>query len=466
MTTIHCVGIGGIAVSALAKWLVHLGYGVSGSDGVEGPQIQRLRERGVLVSIGANPEHVPPTTELLVYSSAVPEDHPERAEARSRGIQEMNSFELLGELTRDRDVVLIAGTHGKSTTTAMASLALIDGGVDPTCFVGSVVPGFVEGNVRFGQGNHVVIEGDEYDRHFLHFSPKVLVVNNLEWDHTDIFPSYTDLVITFQHLLRRVVPGGVVCFNADDPRVGELIALERVSLQARGIRVQGFGMGVHATTHIRDLVVRDGAQHVVIEEEDGRLTRTKLRIPGKMNVANALAAFCAARAVGISAQSIGRSLEQFSGIWRRFERITDTGGVLVVSDYAHHPTAVRRTIEAARSFFPGRRIVACYQPHQRARTQAFFHEYVASFDGADVLVLAEIWDPAGREAEGIHLSSRDLLREVIARDEQQHLRRTSLFAQDRHEALAQLRGLVRTGDVVLVMGAGDIYLIAPEVWTA
>jgi len=464
MTTIHCVGIGGIAVSALAKWLVHLGYGVSGSDGVEGPQIQRLRERGVFVSIGANPEHVPPTTELLVYSSAVPEEHPERAEARSRGIPEMNSFELLGELTKEREVVLIAGTHGKSTTTAMTSLALIDGGVDPTCFVGSVVPGFADGNVRFGQGNHVVIEGDEYDRHFLHFTPKVLVVNNLEWDHTDIFPTYTDLVIAFQHLLRRVVTGGVVCYNADDPHVAELLALERASLQARGIRVEGFGMGVHAHTHVRDLVVRDGAQHLVIQEEDGRLTRTKLYVPGKMNVANALAAFCAARAAGVSAQVIGQSLERFAGIWRRFERVTDADGVLVISDYAHHPTAVRRTIEAARSFFPGRRLVVCYQPHQRARTHAFFADYITSFDGADVLVLVEIWDPAGREAEGLQLSSQDVLREVALHDERQHVRRMRVFAQDGHEALTHLHGVVRTGDVVLVMGAGDIYLIAPEVW--
>lgn len=462
MSAIHCVGIGGIGVSALAKWLVHLGYRVTGSDGREGEQVQYLRELGVSVSIGADPQHVPADAELLVYSSAVPEQHPERLEARSRGIQEMNSFALLGELTKECETLVVAGTHGKSTTTAMICLALIDAGLDPTCFVGSIVPGFPQGNVRFGNSELVVIEGDEYDRHFLHFSPTIVVINNLEWDHTDIYPTYADLVIAFQQLLQRVRDRGTVCFNADDPRVVELMAHERPHLERRGIRLTSFGLGAHAEAHVRDLVVRDGAQHLVFQERDGRLTRTKLTIPGKMNVSNALATFSAARALGVEPGRIGRSLEAFPGIWRRFERIKDEQGILVISDYAHHPTAVKATLEAAKSFYSGRRIIACYQPHQRARTQALFWEYIPSFDAADIVILTPIWDALGREGE-YEVTSADIVREIQVHDCKRHITRLVEEVDSLEGLRARLAELKRRGDVVLLMGAGNIYTIASEV---
>ncbi len=463
MPTIHCVGIGGIGVSALAKWLIALGYRVTGSDEVEGPQVAALVACGVSVGIGADPGHVGPETELLVYSSAVGEMHPERVEARRRGIAELNSFALLGELVRERDVVMVAGTHGKSTTTAMLSLMLIDAGLDPTCFVGSVVPAFAEGNMRVGASLLVVIEGDEYDRHFLHFTPRYLVLHALEWDHTEQFTTFESMVAVYRQLLHQVKDGGVICANADDPRVLEFLAGERGWCERRGISIRTYGLSAHADTRVRDLVVRDGAQHLVIQETDDRLTRTKLPIPGKMNVVNALAAFACARVLGVHVASLARNIEHFSGISRRFERVKEEGGVLVISDYAHHPTAVRLTLEAAKSFYPGRRIVCCFEPHRQERTRDLFWEFVSAFDLAEVVVLVEVWDMPNREpVRGESVSALQLVAAIQDHDRSRGVTRRVEFVPTKEAALALLQSIKKSGDLVLVAGAGSVYTIARD----
>ncbi len=464
MATIHCIGIGGIGVSALAKWLLTLGYHVTGSDEVAGPQVEALRARGLTIGIGADPAHVGPETELVVYSSAVPPGHPEREEARRRNIPEMNSFALLGELVRERDVVMVAGTHGKSTTTAILSNMLIDGGLDPTCFVGSVVPGFAEGNLRTGSSPLVVIEGDEYDRHFLHFSPKYLILHALEWDHTDQFLSFEAMVAVYRQLLHQMPDGGVLCVNADDPRVVEFVASERPWCERRAITIRPYGLSAHADTRVRDLVVRDGAQHLVLQEADDHLTRTKLHLPGKMNVSNVLAAFCCARALGVAQSSLARSIEAFQGIWRRFERVKEEQGVLVISDYAHHPTAIRLTLEAAKSFYPGRRIVCCFEPHRQERTRDLFWEYAASFDAADVVVLVEVWDMPNREpVQGETVSSLQLVEAIHEHDRLRGSARRVEFVPTAEAALQVVQSLKKSGDLVLIAGAGTLYSIAKRV---
>ncbi len=400
----------------------------------------------------------------MVYSSAVPPGHPEREEARRRNIPEMNSFALLGELVRERDVVMVAGTHGKSTTTAILSNMLIDGGLDPTCFVGSVVPGFAEGNLRTGSSPLVVIEGDEYDRHFLHFSPKYLILHALEWDHTEQFLSFEAMVSVYRQLLHQMADGGVLCVNADDPRVVEFVASERPWCERRAITIRPYGLSAHADTRVRDLVVRDGAQHLVLQEADDHLTRTKLHLPGKMNVSNVLAAFCCARALGVAQSSLARSIEAFQGIWRRFERVKEEQGVLVISDYAHHPTAIRLTLEAAKSFYPGRRIVCCFEPHRQERTRDLFWEYVPVFDLADVLVLVEVWDMPNREpVHGEIVSSTQLVEAIREQDRSRGRVRAVDFVPTKEAALASLQAIKKSGDLVLIAGAGSIYTIAAQV---
>lgn len=464
MSMIHCIGIGGVGVSALAKWLLFLGYRVSGSDEVEGPYILSLKQQGIMVGIGADPMHVPVDAELVVYSSAVPDTHPERLEARRRGIREMNSFELLGHLVRDRRVVVVAGTHGKSTTTAMLSQMLIDGGLDPTCFVGAKVPTFPDGNLRIGNSELVVIEGDEYARHVMEFFPYILVLNNLEWDHTEIFPTFSSLVDLFRDLIHQMQEGGTLCVNAGDPRLVELLASERAWLTRRGIRVLTYGLSAHADIHARDVVVRDGAQHIVVEGADMPLLRTKLLIPGKMNVVNMLGAFAAARALSVASSSLARTVERFTGIGRRFERVKDEGGVLVISDYAHHPTAVRTTIEAAKSFYPGRRLIVCFQPHRAERTRDLFWEYVDCFEGADHLLLLDTWNmPNHVVAEEDRISSETIIATIRSRDALVNRRRDMEYAPTLPSALERLQILKRPGDIVLIMGAGDVYRLATQI---
>ncbi len=464
MRHIHCVGIGGIGVSALAKWLLVLGERVTGSDASEGAQIAALRQKGISIQIGAEASHVAADTDLLIYSSAVSETHPERLEAKRRGIPQMNSFALLGELVRERDVVLVTGTHGKSTTTAMLSNILIEAGLDPTCFVGSVVPDFAEGNMRIGASNLVVIEGDEYDRHFLHFYPRLVILNNLEWDHTDHFPTFEELVSVFRQLLHQIKDGGTVCANADDAQVMKLVEEERGWFDQHGIRIRAFGIDQEAETRARDIRALDEAQRCIVESQEDGTQNLTLTLPGRMNVTNALAAYTAARACGAEIVSIARALQAFTGIWRRFERIKDEDGVLVISDYAHHPTAVRATLEAARSFFPHRRIVLCFEPHRQERTRDLFQEFVGCFAGADVLLLAEIWDMPNRETvQGKVVTSRDLMEAVKKLDHEQGVLRSVEYIATKEEALARLQAIKQKGDVILVAGAGSIYTIAKNI---
>ncbi|MDP3793563.1 MAG: Mur ligase domain-containing protein, partial [Candidatus Uhrbacteria bacterium] len=219
----HLVGIGGINMSGLAKLLVRAGIHVSGSDTTASLLTKELLRKGIKVQIGHKAEHLPPETDLVIYSSAVPEQNFERAEARRRNIDQKNNFQFLGEWTREHRTLVVCGTHGKSTTTALLGLMLIQAGKDPTVVVGSRVPSFPEGNVRFGQSDLFVIEGDEYEKHFLEFYPNAVILNNIELDHTDIFSDVAAMSETFRQFLHQVKDGGLVVANADDPRVGTLI---------------------------------------------------------------------------------------------------------------------------------------------------------------------------------------------------------------------------------------------------
>jgi UDP-N-acetylmuramate--alanine ligase len=461
---VHLTGIGGINMSAVAKLLRRAGVSVSGSDGKESELTDELEAMGIKVTIGQSKDNVPAECDLLVYSSAVPVTNPERMEASRRNIRQITNFRFMGEWFADRRVLLVTGTHGKSTTTAMAGLLLEACHQDPTVIVGSRVPSYPLGNIRFGEGELVLIEGDEYAKHFLEFTPYSVVINNIEWDHTDVFADEAAMVDTFRELLTHVQDGGIVIANADDARVSTLIGRERADLEARGIRIRTFGFGSHADCRIEDLVVRDGLQSFQVRDGEHRPVKTELPIPGRMNVQNATASLTLVSALGIPPADAAPALASYHGIWRRFELISDRDDVLVVSDYGHHPTAVASTLEAARSFYPGRRLVLCFQPHHKKRTRDLFLDFVPSFDRADQLLLVEIYDVAGRDAEGEEpISSRDLQDAVIRHDAERGVQRSVEYAPDPEEALTILKRWKRSGDIILVMGAGDIYSIAKQV---
>lgn len=450
-------------MSALARWLHYRGIRVSGSDVAASEQTEALIALGIPVNIGHDSRHVTSECDVVIYNSAIPQNNPERLAARAQGLTLMNNFDFLSQITAHGRAYLITGTHGKSTTTALVGLAAIAASLDPTVFVGSRVPAFGNSNVRFGQSDLFIIEGDEYDRHFLTFQPTGIIINNIEHDHPDTYPRLEDMLEAFRTLLHQVKDRGVVIANADDPRVSTLIGEERFALEERGIRVVTFGFGSHADERIVDEVIRDGEQHFSIRSPMGIMTRCHLSLPGRHMVANAAAAFALGRTLGILPETLFETFATYRGIWRRFEKIADRDDMTVISDYAHHPTAIRVTLEAARAFYPGRRLLVCFQPHQRARTQELFLDFLPAFDAADQVILVEIYDVAGRNDVQEPISSRDLHEALIRHDADRGVRRLVEYATDPDDALARIKRLMKPGDVMMIMGAGDIYLIAPKV---
>ncbi len=443
---IHLVGIGGINMSAVAKLLAGRESGVvrraslSGSDIVSNEQTEILAKMGLPVTVGHSASNVPSDCDLLVYSSAVPPTNPEREEARRRGVREMTNFEFLGEWFADKKVIVVAGTHGKSTTTAMLGLILEKAGMDPTVIVGSKVPGFELGNIRIGARDLVVIEGDEYAKHFLAFKPYGVIINNIELDHTDVFPTIEDMVAAFRELFDQVVDGGFVVANLDNTNVKNLVGA------------------------IHELPLRNGTRLVPFAFEPYHLD-----VPGRFNQMNASGAAAAARELGASEDSITSALASFTGIWRRFEFLGEKNGAKIYSDYGHHPTAVSATLAAAndaRRPTPDARVLLCFQPHHHNRTKHLFLDFVPSFDLADVLVLCEIYDVAGRdESEDADVSSRDLVDAITRHDADRGVSRPVEYAPDPTTAVRRIMELAEPNDRVIIMGAGDIDEVIRNIMT-
>lgn len=399
---IHFVGIGGIHVSAVARLCKARGANVSGSDAVESDEVVKLRAEGIKVTVGHHPANIPPGTEVIVYSDAVRGTNPERLFAHEHHMASFDSHKFLGKLFAKATQIVVSGTHGKSTTTAMVGKILEAAGEDPTVVVGTRVPGWEYGNLRIGRDDLLVVEGDEYRSHVLSYRPSVLAITNIEWDHPDVFrteEAYRDL---FRQAEASVVQGGTVVHG-------------------------GEGM---------DIV---------------------LKIPGAHNRQNAALAAAAVRAYKktIPEDVIKKALQEFPGVWRRFERVGEFNGAPVISDYGHHPTEVRETLNAAREAFPDRRILLCYQPHQRARTKQLFADFIPVLAEADALILAEIYDVPGREeAEYADITSQKLVDALPPSDKPRS------YAADLADAEKQIRAIAKPNDLILIMGAGTIDQVA------
>ena len=445
---VHIVGIGGIGISAIAKLLVHKGISVSGSDMMSSSITQELEQRGVKIFSGHALEHISEKTDLLLYSPAVLETNPEPQMAKERDIPQMSYPEVLGELSKEYSTIAVCGTNGKSTTTAMLGLILEAAGYDPTVIVGSKVASFPDGNLRLGKGRFLVVEACEHQAHFLHMHPEMIVVTNIEEDHLDYYRDINHIRETFQAFVDKRKGKGLVVWNADDPQSQKLVL-------DRGISY-GHEEGDY---HFYDRETSAGKQWAEIQSTvDGReqsLEKLELRVPGVYNLMNALAAQTAAMELGVPLEIIQKTLEIFPGIWRRFERIGMWHGAEIISDYGHHPTAITQTREGIREFFPGKRLVHVFQPHQHARTKMLFNEFVESLVGSDILILSEIYYVPGR-TDAQDISSGDLMDAIKKRSPHQVIH----YAKDTESAEMLLRELVREEDIVLIQGAGDIDKVA------
>ncbi len=436
---IHLVGIGGIGMSAIARVLAMQGYAVSGSDLRETPITQGLRALGVRTFVGHTAEHVN-GAELVVVSSAIPEDNVEILAAQRAGIPVLKRQQFLGRLLEGHLGIAVAGTHGKTTTSAMIATILRGAGKRPSFIVGGVISAWGT-NAEAGEGPYFVIEADEYDRMFLGLAPQIAVITNIEMDHPDCFADIAALREAFGMFLERVSPTGAIIACIDSPQVRLLLA-ER-PLAARAIT---YGSEEGADYCVgRPTLGAQGEMHFTVSHQGQHWGEFTLRVAGAHNALNATAAALAAAECGLSPQEAAQHLRQYAGTERRFEVKGERAGVVVIDDYAHHPTEIRATLAAARLRYPGRRLVAVFQPHTYSRLAALFEEFACSFDEADEVIVMDIY--AARAKEHGTLSAADLVRAM----HHPHVRHLPTHER----AVAYLLEALRPGDILLTLSAGD-----------
>ncbi len=425
MAHIHFIGIGGIGVSAMAKYHLSRGDTVSGSDLVSSEIITELARMGAAIVVGPHVKtNIPSTTAKVIYTAAAGAKNPEFKEAKRRKLHVQSYAEAVGEITKNYKTVTISGSHGKSTTTALTALVLEEGYFDPTVIVGTKIKEFKGSNFRAGRGSHLVLEADEWNKSFLNYSPHIAVVTNIDAEHLDTYGTVEKVEDTFREYLASVPRGGKIIANRDDER------LRRVAKK--------FGKKV-VWYSLKD-AVRDTVQRV-------------LKIPGEHNVSNALAAMAVGRTLGVSEPDILRALARYTGAWRRFEFKGLLNGAFLFSDYGHHPTEIKATIAATRERFPLRRVVVIYQPHQYQRLQHLWDDFLGAFDLADRVVLLPVYDVAGRETKKAKhaVNSEKLAHTLLARG------KDTLHMDTFGEVKEYLHTAARPGDTILLMGAGDIY---------
>ncbi|HLN93263.1 MAG TPA: UDP-N-acetylmuramate--L-alanine ligase [Thermoanaerobaculia bacterium] len=439
---IHFVGAGGVGMSGLAEiLLLSTPLEISGCDRESGENTERLTALGAKISLGHDPAHLA-NVDVLVISSAVDESNPEVSAARERGIPVIRRAQMLGQIMRLKQGIAVAGTHGKTTTTSLTGMVLTEAGLDPTIVVGGRVR-ILGTNARLGRGDFLVAEADEYDRSFLELTPDVAVITNVEADHLDCYRDLDEIVDAFVQFANRVPFYGAVVACLDDLGVGAV--LPRVEK-----RVVTYGESPQAHIRARDVRLEaSGTRFEAWDSEQGRLGEVSLPLPGRHNVANALAAIAVGRELLIPFETIARALAGFTGVVRRFERKGERGGVLVVDDYAHHPTEISATLAAARQVYPDRRLVALFQPHLFSRTRDFAVEFGRALLGADVAVVTDVYPSREKPLPGV---TGQLV--VSAAREAGH--RNLVYLSDKKRVVDRLERLLRPGDLLLTMGAGDV----------
>lgn len=446
---VHVVGIGGIGVSAVAKIFLEQKKIVTGSDVNPSELTKNLASRGVKIFSQHQASNIADDLDLLVYSPAVPETNPERQRAAELNIQQKSYPEFLGVFSHDKKTIAISGTNGKSTTTAMLGKIFIAAGLDPTVIVGTQVPGF-DGNFRHGNSDILIVEACEWKGHMLNLLPQTIILTNLEPDHLDFYKNLEELKHYFQKYINNLpLEEGKLIYNADDASLKSLV-------KNKGYQVKSWSINLDdADYRATDIVFK---KQIIDFKVDGYLL--SLKIPGTFNIYNALAAVACAREFKIDWKIIKQSLAEFTGSWRRFEKIGPVKGkknTLVISDYAHHPTALKGTLKAAKEFYPDKRLVVAFQPHHFDRTAKLFSEFAKSFAWADLLVICQVYDVAGRESDGQRtLGGQELAQAIQKLNPSKEIHYTA----DLIETEQILKEKIQPNDLVLIAGAGDIDQVA------
>jgi UDP-N-acetylmuramate--alanine ligase len=437
------VGIGGIGMSGIAEILLLRGYQVSGSDSNVSETTERLKELGATIFPGHDASNVE-GADVVVYTSAVKaKDNVETREAISRQIPVIKRSEMLAELMRMKFGIGIAGTHGKTTTTTMAGHVVQDGSYDPTIIVGGRVHSFDKTNAVVGKGDIIIVEADEYDRTFLRLSPSMAVITNIEAEHLDIYEDLEDVKQAFIEFANKVPFYGAVIVCLDDANIRSILP----EIDRRTI-----SYGFTPQAQLRAINIEQSAfesTFTVIFEDDvlGEIT---IKSPGEHNIQNALGAVAVGLELGMSFENIRSGLERFQGVFRRFQPKLDTEKLIVIDDYAHHPTEVKASIEGARNGWKDRRLIAVFQPHLYSRTQQMYKEFGLSFFDADVLLVTDVYPSREKPIEGV-------TGKLISDTAKEYGHRDVHYVKDKTELPGKLKDIVKDGDIVITMGAGDIY---------
>jgi UDP-N-acetylmuramate--alanine ligase len=439
---IHFIGIGGIGMSGIAEVLLNLGYVVSGSDLSSTDITQRLASLGADISLGHSASNVGPA-DVVVTSTAVKGDNPEVLEARHRNIPVIPRAEMLAELLKMKFSIAVSGSHGKTTTTSMISTILAHGKLDPTMVIGGKLAS-IGSSARMGNGEVIVAEADESDKSFLKLNPCLAVITNIDLEHLEHYHDLTEIKEAFLRFSNQVPFYGATIVCLDDPHVREI--LPRV--QRRTIT---YGLSAPADYRAGRIMFRGKTSTFTLYHKDRVLGRMTLNAPGLFNVSNALAAITIARELDLPIPVIREGLKSFQGVHRRLEVRGKVHGITIVDDYGHHPTEIRETLKAAKQVWPGRLHVV-FQPHRYTRTRALFKEFLTAFVSADRLILTDIYPASEAPIRGVH--SRRLCEGILEAGQED-----AVYLSDFGKIVDHLSETVRSGDVVLTLGAGTVWKV-------
>lgn len=444
---LHFVGIGGIGMSGIAEILIDQGFTITGSDKAASDNTERLQSLGVKLFVGHDAKNLDPDVDVLVYSSAVGPDNPELIEAQKRKIPVIRRAEMLAEVMRLKYGIGIAGTHGKTTTTSMVSLVLMEGGIDPTVIVGGRLRGLAGSNARLGKGDFIVVEADEFDRSFLSITPTIAVLTTLETDHLDTYRDLDDIKGAFIQFASKVPFYGSVVLCLDEPALQDIMPKIKK-------KIITYGLNGQADIQAVDIMHKQNTSTFLVVRDSTELGQIALQIPGRHNVHNALAAIAVGLELKVPFDKIKKGIEKFSGVFRRWEVKAEIDGMTIVDDYAHHPTEIKATLAGAKSGWR-RRVVCVFQPHLYSRTRDFYEEFGRAFFNADVLVLTDVYPAREEPIQGV-------TGELIANAAKSFGHKAVHYIPDKKNVPEFLMTIKQPGDIIITMGAGDIWRFGEE----
>jgi len=446
---IHLIGIGGAGMRALAEMLIQRGAAITGSDLQAGGATERLQEIGAQVRVGQRAENLPEQCDRVVYSAAVHAENPEMVAAARRGLPCMKYSQMLGELMSCQCGIGIAGTHGKSSTTAMVAHALSEGGQDPSFIIGATAPQ-LGGPSRAGSGRLFVAEACEFDRSFLNLQPMFAAVLNIEEDHLDCYQDITGIVEAFRSFIAKLPVDGLAVVNGEDRNVA-------AAVRGAACEVQTFGLREGCMWRATDLQAERGTYRFTVNYTGREFCRISMSLPGLHNVYNALAASALLHHAGLSPEQIAVSLGNFQGTLRRMTLKGSAKGITVIDDYAHHPTEIQVTLRAIRDRFAPKRLVCVFQPHQHSRTRFLLKDFSRSFSSADAVIVPDIYFVRDSAREKDYICSEDLASQIRLQGGQ------AMYLKTFDLIVAHLKEFLAPGDLVVTMGAGTVWEIADEI---